>query len=157
MINIKTIARCPLFEGLDDSDINSVAAIMTEKRVGEGMSVFLENMSGESLFLIERGTVRISKMIAEGEERTLVILSADDFFGEMAILDGSPRSATARVVEEATLWCIKKNDFDQLCDSQPKLGIKLMKNIVKVFTRRVRSSNEELRDIILWKNTGKSC
>lgn len=144
------ISRNPLFSGFTPEEITVFAAIITDKSIAAGMTVFIEGMPGESLFLIAEGTIRISKMLAEGEEKTLVVLGADEFFGEMAILDGSPRSATARVVENAKLLLLKKSDFEKLCDENPKVGLKFIRNIVRVFTDRVRESNDALRDILLW-------
>lgn len=150
MFDSSIVSRSPLFDGFTPDEISVFSSIISDKTIAAGMTVFIEGMPGESLFLVAEGTIRISKMLAEGEEKTLVVLGADDFFGEMAILDGSPRSATARVVENAKLLLLKKSDFEKLCDENPKVGLKFIRNIVKVFTGRVRESNEALRDILLW-------
>jgi CRP-like cAMP-binding protein len=106
----------------------------------EGMTVFVENMPGESLFLIRQGAIKISRMLAEGDEKTLVILGAEEIFGEMAILDAAPRSATARVAEEARLLSIRKADYEVLCEQNPRLALKLTRNIVRVFSRRIEKT-----------------
>jgi CRP-like cAMP-binding protein len=116
----------------------------------EGTTVFIENMPGESLFLVSKGTVRISKMFAEGDEKTLVVLGPEDIFGEMAVIDGLPRSATARVAEDAELISLKKKDFDTLCKENPGLALKLTMNIVRVFSKRIREANDEYRDMLIW-------
>jgi len=116
----------------------------------EGTTVFVENMPGESLYIIRQGAIKISKMIAEGEEKTLVILGADEIFGEMAILDGAHRSATARVAEKAHLLSIRKSDFEKLCEKEPRLALKLTRNIVRIFSSRIRENNEEYREMLLW-------
>ncbi|BCR05016.1 cyclic nucleotide-binding protein [Desulfuromonas versatilis] len=139
-----------LFKDMAEDEISTLAGIFSEKRMDEGMTVFIENMPGESLYLVQRGAIKISKMLAEGEEKTLVILGPEDVFGEMAILDGAPRSATARVAETAQLLSIKKDDFEKLCDSNPKLGLKLMRNIIRVFSQRIRENNEDYREMLLW-------
>lgn len=139
-----------LFKDLSDEEIAALAGIFSERVMDEGMTVFIENMPGESLYLVQRGAIKISKMLAEGEEKTLVILGPEDVFGEMAILDGAPRSATARVAESAKLLSIKKDDFEKLCDSNPKLGLKLMRNIIRVFSQRIRENNEDYREMLLW-------
>jgi len=149
-MDTSVVLRNPLFSGFTPEEIQGFSSIITDKNIAAGMAVFIEGMPGESLYLIEKGTIRISKMLAEGEEKTLVVLGVDDFFGEMAILDGAPRSATARVIEDAKLLLIRKNDFESLCDGDPKIGLKFLRNIIKVFTGRVRDSNDALRDILLW-------
>jgi CRP-like cAMP-binding protein len=89
-------------------------------------------------------------MFAEGDEKTLVVLGPEDIFGEMAVIDGLPRSATARVAEKAELISIKKKDLERFCQDDAALALKLVTNIVRVFSRRVREANEEYRDMLIW-------
>jgi CRP-like cAMP-binding protein len=155
-INLESLTGCSLFRDMEPGEIAILSAIFNERTMTEGTTVFLENMAGESLYLVKQGTVQISKMIAEGEEKTLVILGPEDVFGEMAVLESAPRSATARVAEDAQLLGIKRTDFDALCENHPKLGLKLMRNIIRIFSQRIRENNDEYRKMILWaseKNT----
>lgn len=141
----------PLFIGFSDDEIDIFSSLLTRKEIGEGMAIFVENMAGESLYFILSGTVRISKMISEGEEKTLIVLGPDDFFGEMAIIDGGSRSATARVLEYAVLFALKRVDFDRICKDHPSIALKFTRNILSVFSARIRESNQELREMILWR------
>lgn len=139
-----------MLKGLDDKDCARLAHFCEARQMGEGTTVFIENMPGEALFLIRTGTIRISKMFAEGDEKTLVVLGPEDIFGEMAVVDGLPRSATARVAESAELISLRKKDFEALCQTDPALALKLMMNIVRVFSKRTREANDEYRDMLLW-------
>jgi len=154
--NLDSLKSCFLFKEMSDAEVNMLAELFVEKRLSEGMTVFIEHMPGESLYLIQAGTIRISKMISEGDEKTLVILGPDDVFGEMAILDGAPRSATARVIEEARLLSLRKSDFEALCEKNPSLGLRLMRNIVRVFSQRIRENNEDYRVMLLWSLAEKA-
>lgn len=154
--NLDSLKGCFLFKEMSDAEVNALAELFVEKRLSEGMTVFIEHMPGESLYLIQTGTIRISKMISEGDEKTLVILGPDDVFGEMAILDGAPRSATARVIEEARLLSLRKSDFEALCEKNPSLGLRLMRNIVRVFSQRIRENNEDYRVMLLWSLAEKA-
>jgi CRP-like cAMP-binding protein len=89
-------------------------------------------------------------MFSEGDEKTLVVLGPEDIFGEMAVIDGLPRSATARVAEDVELISLNKSSLEQLCDDDAALGLKLVNNIVRVFSKRVREANEEYRDMLIW-------
>ncbi len=131
-------------------DIQALAGYFQEKVMPEGVTVFIENMPGESLFLIRQGAIKISRMLAEGDEKTLVILGAEEMFGEMAILEGAPRSATARVVEEAQLLILRKADYELLCDQNPSLALKLTRNLVRLFSKRVRENEDEYRELLFW-------
>ncbi len=156
MKNLDTFKDSFLFRDMDVSERTLLTSLFTEKRLDEGMTVFIENMPGESLYLITEGIIRISKMLAEGDEKTLVILGPEDVFGEMAILDGGPRSATARVIESTTLLGLRKVDFENLCETTPQLGIKLVRNIVGVFSQRIRDNNDDYREMLLWALGKKS-
>ena len=142
-----------MLRDLSEADLQTLAALCETREMGEGTTIFLENMPGEALFLIRKGIVRISKMFAEGDEKTLVVLGPEDIFGEMAIVDGLPRSATARVTEDAELISLKKKDFEALCKKDPGLGLKLVMNIVRVFSKRIREANDEYQDMLLWSMT----
>jgi CRP-like cAMP-binding protein len=139
-----------LLQGLDEEELGRLAGLCDLRKMSEGTTVFIENMPGESLFLVKQGTIRISRMFGEGDEKTLVVLGPEDFFGEMAVIDGLPRSATARVAEDAELISLKKPDFEKLCREEAPLAIKLLINIARVFSRRVREANDEYRDMLTW-------
>lgn len=146
----KEIRGSQMLQGLSDEDLQKLAGVCEMRQMGEGTTIFLENMPGEALFLIRKGIVRISRMFAEGDEKTLVVLGPEDIFGEMAIVDGLPRSATARVAENAELISLKKKDFESFCRQNPELALKIVLNIVRVFSKRVREAGDEYRDMLLW-------
>lgn len=148
------IRSSSVLHGLSDEDLVRLAAVCEERQMAEGMTVFIENMPGESLFLICKGTIRISRMFAEGDEKTLVVLGPEDIFGEMAMIDGLPRSATARVAEDVELISLRKKDFDALCQNEPVLALKLVMNIVRVLTKRVRDAGDEYREMLIWSLQG---
>ncbi len=139
----------PIFSDLTAGDIKTLETIFTVKTISEGKTVFIENMSGESLYLIKQGTIRISKMMAEGDEEILVVLGPADVFGEMAIFDGAHRSATARVTEDAVLLSLSKTDFEKLSEQNPALCLKLALNIIRLFSQRIRSSQAAHREMLL--------
>jgi CRP-like cAMP-binding protein len=148
--DFSTIKNSIMLQGLNDEDFDKLAALCEMRKMEEGTTVFIENMPGESLFLVKKGTIRISKMFAEGDEKTLVVLGPEDIFGEMAVIDGLPRSATARVAEDAELISLKKKSLDQLGKDDADLALKIVSNIVRVFSKRVREVNEEYRDMLIW-------
>ena len=143
-----------LLHGLDHAELERLAAICEMRQVADGATVFIENMPGESLFLIRSGVVRVTRMFAEGDEQSLVMLGPGELFGEMAVIDGLPRGATARVVEVAELISLKRKDFEILCQNYPALGLKLVMNIVRLFSQRIRQSRDEYRDMLIWSSQG---
>ncbi len=148
--DFRTIKNSVMLQSFSDEDLAKLSNFCEMREMSEGTTVFIENMPGESLFLIKKGTIRISKMFAEGDEKTLVVLGPEDIFGEMAVIDGLPRSATARVAEDAELISVKKKDLERLCKEDAALALKMVSNIVRVFSKRVRESNEEYRDMLIW-------
>lgn len=151
-----TLKNSVLSKNLDEMEIAKVADCFGELAIDEGKAVFVENMTGETLYLIDEGTIQVSRMMAEGDERTLVILGPEDIFGEMALIDAGPRSVTARVAENARLLTLRRQDFESLCEQDPKLGLKLMRNIVQSFMRGLRDNEEEFRDMLRWSLGGNT-
>lgn len=139
----------PLCEGLSEDETLVMADFFQERQMTAGMTVFIENMPGESLYLIQHGEVEISKMLAEGDEQSLVKLGPKEIFGEMAILDGQPRAASARINEDAMLLVINRSEFERFCREHPEPALRLTLNIIRIFSGRIRENNEEYREMLL--------
>ena len=140
----ESLKQSPIFADLSGEELQKVAGATKEKTFPEGGTIFTESMAGQSLFLIRSGNVKISKMLGEGDERTLAILGPGECFGEMAIVDGGPRSASAVVVKKAEVLTLDKKDFQSLCEGNPKLGYKLMTNLTRVMVKRLRGAQDKL-------------
>ena len=149
-VDLKSLKDCFLFNQMNAVEVDTVSALFQEKKLDKGKTVFVEQMPGESLYLIKKGAVRITKLIAEGDEKTLITLKAGDVFGEMAILDGSSRSATARVDTDTILFSVNKTNFEKLCKSHPGIALKIMRNIICVFSKRIRENNDDYREMLMW-------
>jgi len=148
-VDFTNLDDCQILAGLSAAEIRTLTTVFTSKEMEAGKTVFLENMHGESLYLIKQGTIRISKMMAEGDEEVLVVLGVADVFGEMAIFDGGHRSATARVAEDASLLCLSKTAFEAFSMEEPALCLKLAVNINRLFSERIRASQSAHREMLL--------
>ncbi len=147
-LNFSDLNNSPLFKGMAAKEIEYLGSIFTLSQIPAGKTVFIENMPGESLYLIKQGTVQISQMLAETDEQDLITLDVGDVFGEMAVIDGGHRSATARIVKTSILYGLTRTDFNTLVSEKPRLGLQLTLNIVRLFSAKLRSAKNDYRTMI---------
>ena len=138
----KTLAQVVLFAGLPPDDLAALGGSLRYRRYARGEIIFLRGDPGESLFLIESGTVKISLTSPDGKEMMLAVLFAGDFFGELALLDGGPRSADALALEACHLATLDRNDFRQfLAEHSSAAG-----TLLTVLSQRLRRDAEVVQD-----------
>jgi CRP-like cAMP-binding protein len=138
------LARVPFFDGLTREALSIIAQVTTEETHALGTRIFQYGDPGDKLFIILSGKVRISREVAGMGEEALAVLGAGDVFGEMAILDESPRSADARVHERCRLLVIAKDAFDDLLFVHKELAYEVLWNCVRMLSTRLRETNEKL-------------
>lgn len=113
----------------------------------KGDMIFCEFEPGNEFFLIQTGSVRVVKVI-NGVEKTLDVLKAGEFFGEMAILENAPRSASIIAYEDSVLLEFNKNNFEMLMKGQPQLAFNLLKILSKrIFDQRRRFMTLTIQDL----------
>ena len=142
------LKNSPIFNGMAAKEIEFLGSVFTHNLVAEGKTIFVENMPGEALYLIGEGTVKISQMLAEVDEQGLIMLSDGDIFGEMAVIDGGKRSASARVVKQTKLYSLSRSDFNSLVREKPRLGVQLTLNIARIFSQRTRQAKNDYRTML---------
>ncbi|MEO0253954.1 MAG: Crp/Fnr family transcriptional regulator [candidate division WOR-3 bacterium] len=110
-----------------------------EKELVEGELLFREGEPGDEIYIIKKGKIKIFKEI-NGEEKILAILKEGEVFGEMAVLDGKPRSASAMAIENTVLEVLNKESILKVISSHP-----LVKYLIDTLTERLRRADELLR------------
>lgn len=153
MAKIKSLKESNYFKSLDDKELAVLGQIVEEKTLPPGTTLFLEGMLGESMYLVVSGQIKISKMIAEGEEKILVMMGPGDHFGEMAILDGGPRAASAVSTEQTHILILKRGDLMKLKDKNASVCLKVVMALVQDFSRRVRENAERYKDLLMEEET----
>ena len=137
------IRRIPLFSELEERDIDAITALVSTRNVPRKSIVVQEGDAGDSLFIIVKGAVKISSYTAEGKEVVLSLLGPGGVFGEMALLDRQPRSATVTTTEDSTLAQIRRPDFDRLLQNQPSIALGLLEELAT----RLRRTTQVLERI----------
>jgi CRP/FNR family cyclic AMP-dependent transcriptional regulator len=135
----------PLFSELNDDAISSLERLTTRRRYPKDTVVFFENEEGDSLFMIMDGRIKVTILGDDGREIILTMLGAGDLFGEMALLDNEPRSATAIAVEESELLLLHRNDFQTAFVDNPAISAAL----IKVLSARLRRANHQISTLAL--------
>jgi CRP-like cAMP-binding protein len=139
------IERSRLFRGLAPSTLERVAALATRKLYENGAVVFLRGDPGDSLLSVLRGRVLISTSSARGKAVFLNIMEPGDVFGEIALLDGSPRTATATAVAPTELMMIGREHFLELLRGEPQLA----NHLIQLLCKRIRWTAEQAEDSAL--------
>ena len=110
----------PFFQKTPADEFAKAAAKLRQRTVPAGEDIIRQGEKGETLYLIGRGVVRVSRTV-DGREHDLATLMAGDFFGEMALLHGEPRVATCRAVSPSALYELRRRDFDEVCRVCPAI------------------------------------
>jgi CRP/FNR family cyclic AMP-dependent transcriptional regulator len=144
-MDLTILKKVPLFEGLTHAQLAKVANL-AETRTYEGSThIFKEGDVGQEMYVIVQGKVRISKMIPGVGEEALAILEKGAYFGEMAVIADSPRSADAISHIPCSLWVIDREKLDQLMFTDKDLAYVLLWTFVRTLSERLRETNEKLR------------
>jgi CRP/FNR family transcriptional regulator, cyclic AMP receptor protein len=141
---LEQLATIDLFSGLKPLALELVAKVATEESHAVGTKIFQHGDVGDKLYLILEGKVRISRDVAGMGEEALAVLGPGQVFGEMALLDESPRSADARVHERCRLLAIPKDGFDDLLFLHKDLAYEVLWNVVRLLVGRLRQTNDKL-------------
>jgi CRP/FNR family transcriptional regulator, cyclic AMP receptor protein len=137
------LRQVPLFAGLSPSDLESLGALVRPDRYAAGEVIFHEGDEGTALYIIEKGEVKIVRGSAEGKEVVLSPpLGPGDFFGELALFDGEPRSADAVAKEASELLILRRSDFRRFVAGHPQMAV----NLLEVLSRRLRRTDELVAD-----------
>src|SRR6185369_8555339 len=140
-ITLEALRSVPLFASLDDAAATELRSLLREKTVPRNTALFNQGDQGNAMYLIESGRVRISIRDEDEQELTLAELAQGDFFGEMSIIDGRQRSADARVLEEARLAVLSRDDFLRFVRTKPDVALEML----SALTERLRRTDELLR------------
>jgi CRP/FNR family cyclic AMP-dependent transcriptional regulator len=138
------LAKVELFSGLKPAALELIAKVATEETHGLGTKIFQHGDAGDKLYLILEGKVRISREVPGMGEEALAVLGPGQMFGEMALLDESPRSADARVHERCRVLTIPKDGFDDLLFLHKDLAYEVLWGIIRMLVSRLRETNDKL-------------
>jgi CRP-like cAMP-binding protein len=135
----------PLFSELSDADVTALSRLSQRRRYPKDTVVFFENEEGDFLFVIVQGRIKVAILGDDGREIILSVLSPADFFGEMALLDNEPRSATAIAIEDTELLSLHRSDFQSVVGDNPAISAAL----IKILTARLRRANHQISTLAL--------
>jgi len=137
------LAAVPLFAGLDADGLASLTRGMKVRRFRRGETIFHVGDPGDALFIVMGGTIKITLPADTGDEAILATLRPGDFFGELALLDGAPRSATAVAIEPTETYILPRDRFRDLVASEPIMREALLATMAAE-VRRLTHHVEEL-------------
>ncbi len=141
---IRLLKKVPLFSKINEADLVQIADQCVHRICRENQVILVEEETGQTLFILLRGTVKVTRTSDEGREVIITILKSGDFFGELSVLDGKGRSATVVAMEEAELLTLRRSEFLLMLERFPQIAIEMM----KVLADRIRRN-----DIIIEKLT----
>ncbi|MBA3779373.1 MAG: Crp/Fnr family transcriptional regulator [Chloroflexi bacterium] len=140
---VATLRASPLFSHFRDDQLASLAGGLRRRRFRRNEVIFHQGDPGDSLHVVSSGAVKILLPSAEGEEAIIATLRPGDFFGELALLDGAPRSATATALEASETLVLPRDAFRGVLDQEPGLRDALLTGLAAEL-RRLTGHVEEL-------------
>lgn len=143
--SIEILAAIPIFEDLSRRELSEIERIMHRRQYDQGEIVFHQGAQGLGMYVIVSGEVAITR---DTGAHLLAELKEGDFFGELALLDDSPRTATAAALSACTLLCLFQADLLDLMQRNPRLGVRIMIRLARTIGARLRKTNEHLAAVL---------
>ncbi|MCP4024439.1 MAG: cyclic nucleotide-binding domain-containing protein, partial [Desulfobacteraceae bacterium] len=138
---ILLLKEIEIFSSLNPGELAAIASVSTELDYGQDQEVIKQGNVGETVFLVIEGKVAVIKEQKEGEELMLDTISNGDSFGEMALLENEPRSATIRTLESSKFLVLHKQEFNETVMEYPRIALQ----ICTVLSRRLRNLHIKIK------------
>lgn len=145
------LQKVPFFANLSNDEASSLASRLIPRRFGSGQIIFHLGDPGGLLYIITQGKVKISHSTPDGQEALLAILGKGDFFGELALLDDSPRSATAEAIETTETLTLHRDEFLRFMNRNPGFA----SHVLQTLARRIRNLNDQISDVFFLDLNGR--
>ena len=133
-----------LFDGLDDGEIEVISSKLTRQEYSQGSTIIEQGEPASQLYLLAQGQVSIKMALPDGNTKRLATLSQGLVFGEMAWIERSERSAAVTVDEDALCYKLDIDDFDAMMENHSPVKVKVLGNLLRIFTRNLRKANTEI-------------
>ncbi len=141
------LAKIPVFENLKAKELRQVSGIVHRRQYVSGEYVFYQNDPGLGMYVIEQGEVAVVLVAADGTKKELATLKDGDFFGELSLLDESPRSASVIAQSDANLIGFFRPDLFEIMEKAPGTGLKIVLKVAEMIGERLRNTNQELSKV----------
>jgi CRP-like cAMP-binding protein len=135
-IKTTALASVPLFQGIAEESMTRLAAVTGEVDFEPGQFIVLQGQVGTGLYVILEGSARVVRGTDE-----LALLGPNDFFGELAVIDQQPRSASVQAVDRTRCLALASWDLLDLLETDPKLAL----NLIRAMVARIRDAGDHLR------------
>ncbi len=142
------IRSVEIFNGLDTREINKVLKVAAGRKFDKDAVIFSEGDQGDCFYLIIEGRVKIEKKLQNGATEDVAILKAGDYFGEMSLFDGEPRSAGVVALEASKLLEVKNSQFIKIVMADDAFARNVLWAFCSTFTKRLRSTNALIAEFV---------
>ncbi|HON09657.1 MAG TPA: Crp/Fnr family transcriptional regulator [Chitinispirillaceae bacterium] len=148
----KLILKVPLFKNLNSAEHDAISSVMVVREYDAGQIILHEeDEETQTFFILVEGSVHVTVLSSEGKQTILATLRRGEFFGEMAILDGEPRSASVVSAEKCVLLMLYRKSFLELLQKYPSITIQMMVEM----SRRLRRSNRHINTLSMMSVCGR--
>ena len=137
---VELLRSVPLFADLEEGELERFSHVAVPRSFPAGTRVFHEGDSSDACYIVSEGSFRVTREHSDGRAITLATLGPGEIFGELAMLDGDKRSASAESITDGTLLALPANDVRSLLARNPEIALKLVAGLV----RRLRAANVRL-------------
>ena len=136
---VESLRAIPLFEKIPDEDLAALAGVVIERRFPKSATIVEEGLPGDYMYVIREGRVKVTKASDDGREKILDILEAGNFFGDMALFDRAPRSASVKTLQASRLLALSRRDVLAVLQRSPDFAM----SIIQVLIQRLRETDEQ--------------
>ncbi|MDO8805812.1 MAG: Crp/Fnr family transcriptional regulator [Elusimicrobiota bacterium] len=150
-MTVTILKQVPFFSGLNNTELNKVLAIARVKKYTSGQMVFAKEDLGDNFFVVKTGRIKIFTTVGSEKRKTFAFLKKGDFFGEMSLLGGKTRSASAQAADDSELFVIPKKSFKMLILENPDFTLKLLYTL----TDRLNKADKEIESMLFHNILGR--
>jgi len=141
---LRSLSFC---KGLSGREVGYLLQSFHARTYSEGEVLFMEDDIGRALFVVESGRLELTKLDRNGKPQRLVVLEPGAFFGEMALLEQMPRSASAVALEKSRVLLLYRSKLDSILHYHPRIGVSITAHLAKLLSARLRRTSQDLSDL----------
>ena len=150
-MDIHLLKKVPIFSNLDDNELTKIRKLCVIQHYEKDRLILVEEDIGKTLFLIQKGRFKVSRMSDDGREVILAIQGPGGFFGELSLIDGKTRSASVTAIEDSEALLLHRAEFLALLEDYPQIAVSLLKELAG----RIRKSDTQIKSLSLQDAMGR--